>query len=53
MAECPHCYAQKNFFAPRCPNCTGSVRMFHQVAHYVLKLLAWIIILSVLVALLF
>ena len=41
MAMCPHCFEQKQFWAPRCPNCNSDTLLKHQIGIYVLKILIW------------
>jgi hypothetical protein len=44
MAMCPHCFEQKQFFAPRCPQCNSEVWMWQQIAIYILLWITRIII---------
>jgi predicted amidophosphoribosyltransferase len=31
MAICPHCFSQKSFWAPRCPECTYDSTLLMQL----------------------
>jgi hypothetical protein len=46
MAQCPHCWEEKQLFSEVCPHCVRSVSIARQAVFYLMKwtinLLVWI-----------